>query len=102
MAHLRSHRKGTAVHCSIFMTIAGDKRSNFIVLEARGSNSMVWSFSGVSLATLYYSRYVCVRTRTCMHVYMHVQSCFTSVTMYEQADHITNTQACITCVCAYM
>lgn len=25
MAHLRSHRKGTAVHCSIFMTIARDR-----------------------------------------------------------------------------
>lgn len=47
---------------------------------------MVWSFSGVSLVTLYYSRYVCVRTHTCIHVHMHIQSCFASVTMYKQVD----------------
>lgn len=108
MAHLRSHGEGATVHCSVFMSIAGDrllyfkKGSNFIVLEARGSNRMVSSFSGISLVTLYCNRYVYVRMRTYMHVHMHIQSCFASVTMYKQVDHITNIQACITCVCVYM
>lgn len=73
MALLRSHRKGTAVHCSIFMTIARDrllyfkKSSNIIVLEARGSNSMC----GVSLGFpwLHYiiaGMCVCTRARACM------------------------------------